>query len=90
MINGYAGAGSGEIAEQLGIRGHSITLSSSSASGNDAIGYAITMIEGGDVEVMLAGGAEAPIMPGIWGALCLNKIMTRRNNDPKHGDAPLR
>jgi len=88
LINGYSGAGSGEIAEQLGIKGHSITISSSSASGNDAIGYAMGMIKSGEVDVMLAGGAEAPIMPGIWGALCLNRILTRRNDDPKHAMRP--
>lgn len=88
LINGYSGAGSGEIAERLGIKGHSITISSSSASGNDAIGYALSMIKSGETDIMLAGGTEAPIMPGIWGALCLNRILTRRNDDPKHSMRP--
>jgi 3-oxoacyl-[acyl-carrier-protein] synthase II len=88
LINGYAGAGSGEIAELLGIKGHAITISSSSASGNDAIGYALTMIHADEADVMIAGGAEAPILPGIWGALCVNRIMTRRNEDPKHAMRP--
>ena len=56
----YSGAGSGEIAKELHIRGHSITLSSSSASGNDAIGYALSMIRHEEVDVMVAGGSEAP------------------------------
>jgi len=88
LINGYSGAGSGEIAGELGIKGHSITISSSSASGNDAIGYAVTMLRSGEADVMVAGGAEAPIMPGIWGALCVNKVMTRRNDDPTHAMRP--
>src|ERR1700744_2141375 len=71
LINGYSGAGSGEIAKELNVRGHSVTLSSSSASGNDAIGYALSMIRHEEVDVMVAGGAEAPIVPHIWGALCL-------------------
>ena len=78
LINGYSGAGSGEIAKELGIRGHSITLSSSSASGNDALGYAVSMIRNEDVDVMVAGGAEAPIVPHIWGALCLAQVLSRR------------
>lgn len=41
MINGYSGGGSGEIAIELGIKGHAITLSSGSASGNDVMGYAL-------------------------------------------------
>jgi 3-oxoacyl-[acyl-carrier-protein] synthase II len=82
LINGFSGAASGEIAKELNIRGHSITMSSSSASGNDAIGYALSMIRNDEVDVMMAGGAEAPLIPGMWGALCLNHILSRRNESP--------
>ena len=59
MINGYSGGGSGEIAIELGIKGHAITLSSGSASGNDVMGYALTMIRSDEADVMVAGGAAA-------------------------------
>jgi len=89
LINGYSGAGSGEIAKELNIRGHSITLSSSSASGNDALGYALSMIRHEEVDVMVAGGAEAPIAPNIWGALCLGQVMSRRNDTPQSAMRPF-
>lgn len=89
LINGYSGAGSGEIAKELGIRGHSITISSSSASGNDALGYAVSMIRHEDVDVMVAGGSEAPIVPHIWGALCLSQVLSRRNSTPKTAMRPF-
>lgn len=89
LINGYNGAGSGEIAKELNIHGHSITLSSSSASGNDALGYAVSMIRNEDVDVMVAGGAEAPIAPNIWGALCLGQVMSRRNDTPEIAMRPF-
>ncbi|MEZ0255700.1 MAG: beta-ketoacyl synthase, partial [Chthoniobacter sp.] len=89
LINGYSGAGSGEIAKELNIRGHSITLSSSSASGNDALGYAVSMIRHEEVDAMVAGGAEAPIMPNIWGALCLGQVMSRRNDMPQAAMRPF-
>lgn len=89
LINGYSGAGSGEIAKELGVRGHSITLSSSSASGNDALGYAVSMIRHEEVDVMVAGGAEAPIAPGIWGALCLAHVLSRRNDTPQAAMRPF-
>jgi len=89
LINGYSGAGSGEIAKELSIRGHSITLSSSSASGNDALGYAVSMIRNEDVDVMVAGGAEAPIVPHIWGALCLAQVLSRRNDTPQAAMRPF-
>ena len=89
LVNGYSGAGSGEIARELNIHGHSVTLSSSSASGNDAIGYAISMIRDEEVDVMVAGGSEAPLVPHIWGGLCLNRIMTRRNDAPQQAMRPF-
>ena len=88
LANG-SGAGSGEIAKELHIMGHSITLSSSSASGNDAIGYALSMIRNEEVEVMVAGGSEAPIVPGIWGALCLAQVLSRRNDSPQTAMKPF-
>ena len=89
LINGYSGAGSGEIAKELNIRGHAITLSSSSASGNDALGYAVSMIRNEDVDVMVAGGAEAPIVPHIFGALCLAQVLSRRNDTPQSAMRPF-
>ena len=89
LINGYSGAGSGEIAKELNIRGHAITLSSSSASGNDALGYAVSMIRHEDVDVMVAGGAEAPIVPHIYGALCLAQVLSRRNDTPQAAMRPF-
>jgi 3-oxoacyl-[acyl-carrier-protein] synthase II len=89
LINGYSGAGSGEIAKELGIKGHSITLSSSSASGNDALGYAVSMIRHEDLDVMVAGGAEAPLVPHIWGALCLAQVLSRRNDTPQAAMRPF-
>ena len=88
VISGAAGAGSGEVAHELGVRGHAVTICSSSASGNDAIGYALNMIRTEDVDVMIAGGAEAPLIESAWGGLCANRVMTR-NTDPKRAMRPF-
>ena len=89
MINGYCGGGSGEIALELGCKGHSITCSSGSASGNDVMGYAISMVQNDEVDVMVAGGAEAPILRQIWGVFCQTKVMTRNNDNPKEAMRPF-
>jgi 3-oxoacyl-[acyl-carrier-protein] synthase II len=89
LANGYSGAGSGEVACELGIRGHAITCSSGSASGNDAIGYALNMIKGEDVEVMVAGGSEATMFRNIWGGLAQAKVMTRHNEEPQKAMRPF-
>ncbi len=89
LINGYTGSGAGEIAQELGILGHAVTLSSGSASGNDTLGYAVHMIRYEEVDVMLAGGSEAPIMPLVWAALDVGRVMSRRNESPQTAMRPF-
>lgn len=89
LMNGYSGAGAGEIAQQLNILGHAVTISSSSASGNDALGYALHMIRHEEVDVMMAGGSEAPILPHVWGGLCVGKVMSRHNESPTEAMRPF-
>ncbi len=89
LINGYMGAGAGEIALDLDIRGHACTYSSGSASGNDVMGYALRMIQDDEVDVMVAGGAEAPILPPLWGAFCQTKVMSTQNEKPETAMRPF-
>lgn len=89
LVSLHSGALATEIAYQSGIHGHAVTLGSSSASGNDAIGYALRMIQSGEAEVMVAGGAEAPLTPLVWAALCLNRVLSRRNEVPKSAMRPF-
>jgi 3-oxoacyl-[acyl-carrier-protein] synthase II len=89
MINGYSGGGSGEIAIELGIKGHAITLSTGSASGNDVMGYALSMIRNDEADVMITGGAEAPILPQVWGGFCKGKVMSTHHGDPREAMKPF-
>jgi 3-oxoacyl-[acyl-carrier-protein] synthase II len=89
LINAYSGGGSGEVALELGIKGHALTYSSGSASGNDVIGYALKMIRDDEVDVMVAGGTEAPLLAPLWGAFCLTRVMTSRNDAPKTSMRPF-
>lgn len=89
MLNGYTGGGSSEVAAQLGIKGHAVTLSSGSASGNDVMGYAAMMIRDDEADVMVVGGAEAPIQPLVWGAFCQSRVMTRAAGDPAAAMKPF-
>jgi len=56
-------AGAAAIAMRLNIHGPGWTIASACATGAHAIGEAVRMIENGDADVMLAGGAEAPMTP---------------------------
>ena len=89
LVNGHHGAVAGDIALHLNIQGFATTISTSSASGSDAIGYALNVLKSGEVDFCLAGGAEAPIFPATWASLCLHKIMTRRNEFPQQAMRPF-
>lgn len=89
LINAYSGSGSGEIAIVLGIQGHAVTYSSGSASGNDAIGYALRMIQQDEVDVMLTGGTEAPLLPPLWGGFCVARVLTCQNDQPQKAMRPF-
>lgn len=89
LINAYCGGGSGEIALELGITGLAVSYSSGSASGNDVIGYALNLIRSDEVDVMVAGGTEAPLLAPLFGAFCLTKVMTARNDTPKQSMRPF-
>lgn len=89
FINAYCGGGSGEIAIELGIKGHAVTYCSGSCSGNDAIGYGLQMIQNEEVDVMVAGGAEAPLLDGFWSGFCVTGVMTSRNETPGESMRPF-
>lgn len=89
LINAYTGGGAGEIALELGIQGHAASYSSGSASGSDVIGYALRMIRDDEADVMVAGGAEAPLLAPLWGAFCRTKVMSTRNDTPGQAMRPF-
>jgi len=89
MVGGYVGSGSAEIAQSLGSRGHAITCSSSSASGNDVMGYALHMIQHEEIDVMVAGGAEAPLVDTLYFGFAHVRAMTRWQGPPSQGMKPF-
>jgi 3-oxoacyl-[acyl-carrier-protein] synthase II len=89
MISGYVGSGSAEIANELGTRGHAITCSSGSASGNDVMGYSANMIRHEDVDVMVAGGTEAPLVDTIFFGFAQSQAMTRWKGPPAEAMKPF-
>ncbi|MBV9356542.1 MAG: beta-ketoacyl-[acyl-carrier-protein] synthase family protein [Chloroflexi bacterium] len=72
----FGGAAGSNIAIELGLRGPSVSNSNSCASGAIAVGEAFRLVRAGQAEVMLAGGAEAPLAPLTFGAFALIKAMS--------------
>ena len=84
-----ANAGSAQVSMQFGLRGPNLTHVSACASSAHAIGECAAIIERGQADVMIAGGAEAAILPLAIGAFSTMHAMSRRNDDPEHASRPF-
>jgi 3-oxoacyl-[acyl-carrier-protein] synthase II len=89
IINGFAGEGSSAIALELGLHGHVITMCSGCCSSNDAIGYALRMIQEDEADVMIAGGADANVLGPLWASYASLGVMTKRKENPKGAMRPF-
>jgi len=80
---------SGYIAIRYGFKGPNFCVTSACASGTHSIGESMRMIQYGDADVMIAGGAEASVaMLGIGGFAAL-RATSRRNDDPQGASCPF-
>jgi 3-oxoacyl-[acyl-carrier-protein] synthase II len=85
----FAGAASCNIAIEFGFTGPNSTNGMSCASGAIAIGEGFRAITRGEADVMIAGGAEAPLAPLCFGAFSIIRAMSTRNEDPAHASRPF-
>ncbi len=88
--SGTMGTLSSEISMRFGLRGMSHVITTGCTSSTDAFGYALRQIQFGFLPMMLAGGADAPIAPGIMKGFTLMKIMTASwNHEPERASRPF-
>ncbi len=85
----FCGAASCNIAIEFGFTGPNATNAMSCASGTIAVGEAFHAIRDGRADVMLAGGAEAPIAPMTFAAFSIIRAMSTRNDDPVRASRPF-
>ncbi|HEY4734627.1 MAG TPA: beta-ketoacyl-ACP synthase II [Gemmatimonadaceae bacterium] len=85
----FGGGASCNIAIELGAMGPNSTNAMSCASGTIAIGDAFRQIRDGYADVMITGGAEAPLAPLTFGAFALIRAMSTRNEEPEKASRPF-
>lgn len=78
----FGGSAHSNIAIEFGLRGVGTTNSNSCASGTVAVGEAMRYIRDGFAEVIIAGGAEAPLSPLTFGAFAIIKTMSTWKGEP--------
>lgn len=85
----FGGAASCNIAIELGAHGPNSTNAMSCASGSIAIGEGFRQVRDGYADLMVCGGAEAPLAPLCFGAFALIRAMSTRNDDPARASRPF-
>jgi 3-oxoacyl-[acyl-carrier-protein] synthase II len=79
---------SGSLSIKLGLKGPNVAVVTACTTGTHCIGDAFRMIEYGDADVMVAGGAEAAITELSIGGFSSAKALTTRNDDPETASRP--
>lgn len=78
----------GQVSILKGLKGPNFSAVSACATSNHSIGMAMRMIQYGDADVMLAGGAERGSSPTAVGGFCSMKALSTRNDDPTRASRP--
>ena len=84
-----ANMASGQVAIQFGAKGPNMCPVTACAAGTHAIGDAFRIIQRGEADAMIAGGAETAISPIIFAGLDALKAMSTRNDEPEKASRPF-
>jgi len=78
----------GNLSIMYGMQGPNIAITTACTTGTHCIGLAARMIQSGDADVMLAGGAEKATTPVGLGGFCAARALSQRNDDPQAASRP--
>ncbi len=77
------------ISMKFDIHGPSLGISTACASGTNAIGEAVKIIRNSDIDVVIAGGAEAPLCRTAVGGYGASGSLSKRNSEPEAASRPF-
>jgi len=79
---------SGNLSIEFGFKGPNLSIVTACTTGTHSIGEASRIIEYGDADVMVAGGAESTVSPLGMGGFCAARALSTRNDDPATASRP--
>ncbi|HMD72644.1 MAG TPA: beta-ketoacyl-ACP synthase II [Steroidobacteraceae bacterium] len=79
---------SGLVSIHYGYRGPNLATATACSTANHSFGEAARLIEYGDADIMVAGGAESTISPLGVGGFCAARALSTRNDDPATASRP--
>jgi 3-oxoacyl-[acyl-carrier-protein] synthase II len=89
MATVFANLAAGNISIRFGLKGPNSSTSTACAAGNHAIGDSFKIIERGDADAMVCGGAEATITPMAIAGFASMKALSTRNDEPQKASRPF-
>ncbi|WP_030544307.1 beta-ketoacyl-ACP synthase II [Streptomyces albus] len=89
VVMSMANSSASHIALSCGITGPSTSVVSACASGGEALIGAHQMIASGEADVVLAGGAEAPVTPLLLAGFARTGALSARNDEPGRASRPF-
>jgi len=79
----------GQVSIRLGATGYISATATACSAGGHAIGDSLKIIQRGDADVMICGGAESAITPMSVAGFAAMRAMSTRNDDPAHASRPF-
>ncbi len=89
LISTIINEASGQISIKYKSRGPNLANATACATSTHSIGDSFKLIARGDVEIMIAGGAEAPITPLGVAGFCAMRALSQRNDEPERASRPF-
>jgi len=80
---------SGQVSIRFGLKGPNSATCTACSTGAHAVGDSFKIIQRGDADAMLCGGAEAAITPMGVGGFAAMRALSTRNDDPEHASRPF-
>jgi 3-oxoacyl-[acyl-carrier-protein] synthase II len=79
----------GQVSIRFGAKGYISATATACSAGGHAIGDSLKIIQRGDADVMICGGAESAITPMSVAGFAAMRAMSTRNDDPAHASRPF-
>src|SRR5438094_1528814 len=89
IVSAIVNLASGNVSIRHGARGPNSATATACSAGAHAIGDSFRLIERGDADAMICGGAESAITPMSVGGSASMRALSTRNDDPKHASRPF-